>query len=402
MQRLWIVSELFYPEETSTAYILTQIASGLAGKYEVHVLCGPTDYEEKDKRRTTLILDERIRIHRVSDTKLDKNRLRTRILRTVWLSWKLSLALCKKLKRGDAIFIVTNPASLLILVAFIKKIRHNILHILVHDVFPENTIPARIIRSQSDWLYRISKHVFDIAYRQADQLIVLGRDMQEVMLRKLEKNKHHTKVQVISNWADTELIQPSEKKLLAPFSEDGDAFLDIQYAGNLGRVQGLRDFVSVIGQVKNPQLRFSFWGNGALKNELEGEIKSMGLSNVLFMGNYSRMAQNEVLNSCDMALVTLAEGMYGLGVPSKTYNILAAGKPVLFVGDLRSEIALLIKEYGIGYCFSMAQQSELVAFLSSLSPSMKLQLKEMGRKARMLAECQFTKEYVLGEYCKYV
>lgn len=76
----------------------------------------------------------------------------------------------------------------------------------------------------------------------------------------------------------------------------------------------------------------------------------MKYPNVFFHGPYFRSQQNEVLSACDIALVTLQKGMYGLGVPSKTYNILASGRPILFLGPKDSEIDLLVREEGIGYC----------------------------------------------------
>lgn len=77
-------------------------------------------------------------------------------------------------------------------------------------------------------------------------------------------------------------------------------------------------------------------GDGALKDKLIKYVEEIGLTNKInFFGNYSREEQNKILNYTDIALVTLSKGMYGLGVPSKTYNILAAGKPILFIGDLK-------------------------------------------------------------------
>lgn len=71
----------------------------------------------------------------------------------------------------------------------------------------------------------------------------------------------------------------------------------------------------------------------AEENRLKDYTQSHKMSNVVFHGAYLRSKQSEVINSCDMALVTLTEGMFGLGVPSKTYNIMAAGKAVLFIGE---------------------------------------------------------------------
>ena len=50
-QRLWIISELFYPDETSTGYILTDMANKLVEKYDVHVICGPEIYDKKKSIR---------------------------------------------------------------------------------------------------------------------------------------------------------------------------------------------------------------------------------------------------------------------------------------------------------------------------------------------------------------
>ena len=184
MKRLWIITELFYPEETSTAYILTKIANHLASSLDVNVICGPTAYDGSDRQGSHVGLDERVKVHRVSDTKLSKNGLLTRMVRFVLLTWKLTRALKDNLNEGDEILVVTNPAPILLSTASIKRKRGNKLHLLVHDVFPENTLPAGIIKSSSSLFYRVLKSRFDRAYAAADILIVLGRDMHDIVSKK--------------------------------------------------------------------------------------------------------------------------------------------------------------------------------------------------------------------------
>ena len=89
----------------------------------------------------------------------------------------------------------------------------------------------------------------------------------------------------------------------------------------------------------------------------------------------------------DFALVTLQEGMYGLGVPSKTYNILASGRPILFFGPKDSEIDLLIREKGIGYCGWPEKWDKVI-------------LAEMGKKARVLAETEYSESIILDKFLK--
>lgn len=93
MKKLWIVTELFYPEETSTAFILTKIANALSDKFDVNVICGPESYGRaalEDNPSTKLSLDGRIKIHRVSNCNLNKDKIFTRLLRFLIIGFKLS------------------------------------------------------------------------------------------------------------------------------------------------------------------------------------------------------------------------------------------------------------------------------------------------------------------------
>lgn len=398
MRRLWIVTELFYPEETSTAFILTKIANRLSKNLDVHVICAPSpslknhvmSVDESDK------INPLIKIHRVSATKLNKNKLCTRILRFLLLSWKLSWMLWKNLRSDDKIFIVTNPAPLMLLVALIKKIKGNYLYILVHDVFPENTIPAKILSSNKSLFYKSLCFLFNQAYRLSDTLIVLGRDMKEVMQKKLGNNSRNTQISIIENWAEIDKVDAYFGK---KESEISQYKVEIQYAGNLGRVQGLLPLLELIKEACNKDLHFSFWGDGAIKEEMEQYVQTHNLLNVNFCGSYKRNEQNRILNECDLAIITLAEGMRGLGVPSKTYNILAAGKPILFIGDLTSEVALLIKEHQIGYCFAPTDKDNLLNFFRTINSKKLDEFIRKGRKARSLAETQYTESLILDKYC---
>ena len=47
LKNLWIVTELFPPDETSTAYILGEIANAFVNKYQVKVICGPEIYDKR-------------------------------------------------------------------------------------------------------------------------------------------------------------------------------------------------------------------------------------------------------------------------------------------------------------------------------------------------------------------
>lgn len=367
MKKLWIISELFPPEETSTAYIMGKIAETLSHKYDVGVLCGPKIYDPSRKRIASYSYQpEWCRIFRTECHTFDKNSLVGKA--KSFLSTTLSIyKLAKKhIRQGDKVLMVTNPAPLILLMSRLKRKRNLELSILVHDVFPENTVAAGINLP----LYSYVKTLFDKAYSHADKLIVLGRDMAQIMRM---KTKDRVDLQIIENWGDFENIQ----EIPMPDTER----IILQYAGNIGRVQGLERIIETLPQ----DIEFHLYGSGAM----EEKLKAYNKSNVFFHGPYARSEQSEILSKCHISLVTLNDKMFGLGTPSKTYNILASGRPILYFGPKNSEIELLIKEQNIGFCgWPEKWDTE--------------ELREMGRRARLVGEQYYSQKTILQKFIEII
>lgn len=391
-EKLWVYSELFYPEETSTSYIMTKISNKLAEKYDVEVVCGYPSYD-KTVDTDYLTLDPEVKITRIKSYTGDKDKTSSRILKLLSLSFGFFYHLLFKVKSGDRIFTVTNPATFLVFASITKIFKKIEITILVHDVFPENTLAAGFVSDDKNFKYRLVRKIFNKAYSTFDHIIVLGRDMKIVFDQKLQSFSKKPKISIIENWADIKNIYPTNNE--SHFISDK---IHLQFAGNLGSIQGLDTLIEIIGKVNNENLIFEFAGNGKMKTYLEGYAQQYQLKNVLFNPPYPRSEQNKILNSCNIAIVTLSDKMLGLGVPSKTYNILAAGKPVLYIGDKNSEVGLLIKEYDIGYQFNPANKEELIEFFNNLGGTEITGILQKGRNARKLAEEQFSEEIILNKF----
>lgn len=366
---LWIVTELFPPDETSTSYILGQIANAMAKKYQVKIICGPEIYDKRKKldENNHFCLDKSIEVFRANGADLDKNTTKGKALSFLLMSKRMISLVKQHVRKDDKVLMVTNPAPLVVLMSRLKKKVGFELNILVHDVFPENTKPAGLKLP----LYGMIKHVFDKAYSRADQLIALGRDMKDVLEKKvLNSSENIPKITIIENWADINGIKSQSMP---------QGKIVLEYAGNIGRVQGLDKVIEQLPE----SVDFHIYGTGSM----EETLKKMNHPRVFFHGPYFRSQQNEVLAACHIALVTLQDGMYGLGVPSKTYNILASGRPILFFGPKNSEIDLLVREERIGYCGwpEKWDKDELV---------------EMGERARELAIKEYSEETILNKFIK--
>lgn len=364
---LHIVTELFPPDETSTAYILGEMANAAAHEYDVHVICGPEIYDTRKKidDKNPFKLDERIKLTRVQSLGVDKNTKLGKAWAFLTMSLKLYSIAKSKIKEGDKVLMVTNPAPLVLLISRLRKKRAFNLNILVHDVFPENTASAGLHLPSS--VYKLLKRWYDRAYACADKLLALGRDMASILRQKTQSS---IPIAIVENWADVDNVHP------LPFP---DGKIKLQYAGNIGRVQGLESLMENLPK----DIELHFYGTGSI----EKTLRAKGQTNVYFHGPYFRSQQTSVIGSAHVSVVTLDKGMYGLGVPSKTYNIMAAGRPVLYFGPEDGEIGLLIKEHKIGY-IGWPREWDVN------------ELATMGKKARLVAEQMYSKEFILDKFLK--
>ena len=389
-ETLWIISELFPPEETSTGYIMGEIANAMTEKYDVKVICGPEFYDVKKKEVSSNLqsIDDSIELMRVAPVKENKGNKLSRIKKFLLMSWQLYKVARKKINKEDHVLMVSNPFPLIVLMGYLRRKRGFNLSMLVHDVFPEGLYTEMNIPS---WAYSVTERVFNKSYSSVDTLISIGRDMNDILERKCLGQKHQPKIVTIENWGDVEGIKPKER--------EQDGFIKIQYAGNIGNAQGVGELVEYLYEAGNKKVHFGIWGNGSAEESIKARVAELRMEEqVKFYGPYSRNQQTEVLNDSDLSLVTLVKGMYGLGVPSKTYNILAAGKPILYIGEKNSEIWRVVENDGVGYCFEPDDKEKIVAFMKDLCARDISTLNRMGIKARKLAEEKYSKKMILAKF----
>lgn len=392
-QRIIIVTELFHPEESATAHILGRIAWKLDQDFNVLVLTGPQNYEGRMHNNSEPSPIDESQILRSWAPNLSKNRLLSRLARFLILTVNLSWAVISKSKPSDLILAVTNPAPLVVALALVRKIRRFKLVFLVHDVFPENAAATGMIQP-GHFLYPSIKRTFDWAYGSADAIISIGRDMADVIAKKCKNND--AKISIIENWADEPLINRCPRDISLINRMNLLNHIVVQYAGNIGRAQGLLEFVELASSVQNDNIRYVFRGSGALSAELAHAVS--GKQAFIVKGSYPRAEQTEILGACDVALVLLGPRMYGLGVPSKIYNILASGKPILFLGPRDSEVYRLITDHAIGWAFDWSESEELLRLLKTWSVCDVAIMKERGDRARILAETKFREALQLTKF----
>lgn len=393
-KKYWIVSQLFYPDETSTGFVITKIAEKIADMGEIEVICGPANYHSAILNSTTK-LDERIKITRINNPQWNKNNLVLRTLSFLIFTIGVFYQIIFKVKKKDILIVVTNPPTLIVLLAFLKKFKDFKMFVILQDIFPENLAVTGILKKKT-FVYKYLLKTFNSSYNKADHLIACGEDMKKMFVQKTEKI---IPISVVTNWADhNEIFEQTDFDRNQFYQRDLSNKVVLQFAGNIGRVQGLDKFLEEYKRADNKDLYLIIIGDGAFKERLLQMQKQEKIANVLFLPPKPRAEQNDFLNSCDIGLVTLSEGMYGLGVPSKVYNIFAAGKPVFYIGDTDSEIYHYIKDYDVGWAFNWSESDKIRMFLKGLTRKHVDSYREKGLLARRLVEEKFTRDYVLEKY----
>ena len=389
--RVTVVTDRLYPDENSTSYFITEITLAIsnANKGNINVVCAKNldGYDELPFLKN--------KITRLNDSKLDKNNYFSRIIRVLILAFKLSWYTLFSIKKKDKLFTYTLE-PLILLIAIIRKFKKFEYILLVYDVFPENLIAANLLKRKS-LIYKIVKKIFDWAYNQTDHLIVIGRDMHEIIEK---KTKNSIPISLITNWCDTDNIIVQSKN-------DNQIIKDLKlekkvvfsFVGNLGRVQGIDFLLEVSLLVKNPNFILLFIGNGALVPKIKRHIKNHKKKNVIYAGQFPSSKNNLILNACDVAIVSLNKSMYGLGVPSRFYNNLAAMKPIFYIGDSKSEIGRVVKENNIGWVCDELQASDVAKKIELIIDDYE-KIKVFGCKAKFLASKEYNKKIILNKYVK--
>ncbi len=347
-KNLWVVTELYYPEETSTGYYLTKIAEGLTDDFDVKVLCGQPNYSGRGKRAPKREVHKNVEIFRAFGTTLDKNVIVFRLVNMLTLSFSIFLKALLNFRKNDRILVVTTPPSLPFIAAIATLICGGDYVLLIHDNYPEILIAVGKTGENSP-LVKAVNFFNRLLYKYANQIIVVGRDMKKLVAGKI--SGFDVPINYIPNWAESEQIEPQprqENKLLKELAlENKFVFL---YAGNMGYPNDLESILWCAEKLKdNKDFHFIFLGAGVKRKWLERLAVEKKLANLTLLSPRPRSEQNTFLNACDVAIVSLVEKMRGVSMPSRTYNILAVGKPILALAEKGSEVAKVVEEDSVGW-----------------------------------------------------
>jgi glycosyltransferase involved in cell wall biosynthesis len=344
-----LLCQHFYPEMISTGKLMTELAGALTHRgWRIEVVCAQPSLvlAGENLRVPSDLTYEGIHVKRVGAL----GSHRTLLSRAMFAATYSAASLARGLRgsRGArGVVLTTNPPFLGLVAWLLRKIRALPYVLIVHDVYPEIAVRLGVVRSGS-FAERLWERMSRLMLNEAASVVVIGRDMQKLILAKMRPDRQ-ARVQCIPNWSDELCVSPVpvERNRFARENGLGGRFV-VQYSGRMGRTHNLEPLLEAAELLKDEPMVFQFVGDGAKREELYLNAQSRRLSNVVFLPYQPNERLGELLSAADISVVCLESQFTGLSVPSKTYGVMAAGRPILAFVDPESEIGRTILENDCG------------------------------------------------------
>ena len=399
--RLVVLCPHFAPDLAPTGVVMTRIVTELAARgHELHVVTSLPWYRNhaiepgwggRLWRTEKTEWGSIIRVHPFPGK--SKSNLLRRALGFIAFSYAVGIRSVHADGfpfKVDGVLAMSPPLTLGLTGWFTKIIRRAPLVFNIQDVFPDAAIQTGAISNKkiiaaAKWLERMS-------YQRSDAVVLLSRDLRTNIANKIDK-KFHDRLHVIPNFVDTHAITP-QNRMTAYRTELGIGDqLVVMYAGNVGFSQSLN--LVAEAAAKFPEIAFVINGDGAARKKLQQDCAQ--LANVYF-GDYQPIERlSEVLATGDIHLVPLRAGLASVSVPSKSYSILAAGRPMLAAIDPNTEIPNMLRESGAGIAVEPDNAPAFIEALGQLVSNRELLL-EMGARGRNWVETHASPASVAAQY----
>jgi colanic acid biosynthesis glycosyl transferase WcaI len=407
--KLLVLCPHFAPDTAPTGEVMTSIATELVARgHDLHVVTSLPWYRHHEIEpgwQGRVVRHEDTawgRVTRVHPFPTDKRNIPARAAAFAGFT-VLSAAMGLRGRQGarpDAVFAMSPPLTLGG-AGWLAARRWRVPFVFnIQDVFPDvavelGAITNRRVIALASWLERWS-------YRRSDAVTVLSDDLRDNLVDKIRGTvpDAHDRIRVIPNFVDTERITPTDPAAGTYRDEHGlTGKRVVMYAGNVGFSQSL-DLVLAAARTLRERpgmddVAFVINGGGSARPQLEEH--AAGLGNVVFVDFQPKERLPEVLAAADVHVVPLRRGLARSSVPSKTYSILAAGRPVVASVDEGTEVARVVEKAGAGLAVPPDDPEAFTSALVTLLDEPE-RARAMGRAGRDFVEAWASPAAVAQQY----
>ena len=375
----------FFPEHGASSYLDQNLKEEIAYNDICMLLYVPTPCRgitqseklEYSKRKHDYMYDGKLEIFRFSMFGEGKNPI-LRALRYVFC-WCAQFWKGLRAKDIDLIYLASTPPIQGVLGGLLKKIKKVPFVYNLQDIFPDSLAGTGLAK-KGGLLWKIGRVIENFTYRNADKIIVISEDFKRNIMA---KGVPEEKIVVVYNWVDEEAVKHvarEDNKLFDAYGLDRNKFY-ITYSGNIGLTQNMDMLLEVAKELEqNPDIHFVLIGEGAYKKRVEEIIAEKNISNVTLLPFQPYEDISHVFSLGDAGLVISKPGVGENSVPSKTWSILSASRPVLANFD-EKELKSIVAENQCGIFTKAGDKEAFKQAILRLYENRELCV-EMGRNGR--------------------
>jgi glycosyltransferase involved in cell wall biosynthesis len=359
--KIVVVSQHYPPDQSTTAAIMAAIAGHLVAQAPVLVLSGTpgSASHETTGRDRPAVVEIKNRIPA-------KAALIRRATAEVLFTMRVFVTLLRKLRRGDVALTVPAPFMLPYAVAAAAKLRRARSALIMHDLYPDVLVMAGLLKSSSI-LARTIRGANALMFRALNAVIIIGRDTEMLLSR--YKGVTPDKLRFIPNWAT---LVPGVRPILSdnPYRRLHAARFLVGLSGNLGFTHD-PDVVFEAARLlrDDPDIHFLLSGWGIGFERLKQLQSDANLPNATLVERVPEEDLELFLSAADIWLIPYRKNLAGISVPSRFYNLLAIGRPVLLLSEANAEAALTVSEHGLGWVVEPGNPEELARTIRLASRS---------------------------------
>jgi glycosyltransferase involved in cell wall biosynthesis len=375
--RILIINQFFWPDTAATGQLLSDLTRVVDPEnHVVTVFCGAAQYGSVNTGSPPPV--EIVRLGRI-----DFSRVRLRRLLSYGSFFLGAAVRAVRTPKPDIVLTLTTPPLVSLLGTLVKQLRGVRHFVWEMDLYPDIAVDLRVLRPRS-LTTKLIGWLADFSRKRADGIIALGEDMKA---RLVARGISEEKIVVAENWADGDEITPH------PF-QDGP--LVVHYSGTLGLAHEQHTVREGMRRLRgNRSFRFLFVGGGACHPVLEQFCRTHDVDTAEFRPYTKRSDLSANLAEGHVGLVTQIPQTLGSIVPSKIYGIMAAGRPILFIGPRESTPARIIQQHGCGWHIDPGDSDSLVRLLQQLERNRDL-VQKAGARARDAFEKHYEKSLGAG------
>ena len=399
--RILLIILQFAPDVNSNGLLFAQIVTDLAARgHKVTVITAFPHYEEfrvwpeyrgkvAQRERSNGIDVLRLYVH----ARGQKQRFSNRFLSYLSFSLLALIAALGSRRQYDVIVCPNGGFLTTVAAALAARIKRVPLLLNIQDLYPET--PIRMGQVTSTRIIRVLRWLERFVYNRSDHISVITPYFRESLVA---NGVPHDRVSVIPNFVDSEFIRPLPRDNAFSQRNNLSSRFVVSHAGNLGYAYDLETLIAAAELLRDRKdVLFLIVGNGVLRPVLDQRVRESGLDNVRFLPYQAREDVPWLRAASDIQVALNRPGASLHSMPSKVYEIMASGRPVLASAERDSDLAKLIRESGCGVVVEPRDPHGLAEAIMRLYAAPELRL-EMGERGRRVAEEQYSRAAVVAQY----